>query len=134
MRQLEKAHGALEKEVNRWKLNILEKVEALERQSTVALRIEDAFRSAQQTMNWVASKLENLSVGLALLMDTEFTGVISSHSATSRVKINKDVSASRIGSYTVVTKGGSVEDLSGSTSGICSHAIGCSIVHTSPFN
>ena len=36
MRQLEKAHGALEKEVNRWKLNILEKVEVLERQSTVA--------------------------------------------------------------------------------------------------
>jgi hypothetical protein len=51
MRQLEKAHGALAKEVNRWKLNILEKVEALERQSTVALRIEDAFRSAQQTMD-----------------------------------------------------------------------------------
>jgi hypothetical protein len=51
MRQLEKNHGALEKEVNRWKLNILEKVEALERQSTVALRIEDAFRSAQQTMD-----------------------------------------------------------------------------------
>ena len=68
MRQLEKAHGALEKEVNKWKMNILEKVEALERQSTVALRIEDAFRSAQQTMDWVASKLEDLSVGLALLM------------------------------------------------------------------
>jgi hypothetical protein len=68
MRQLEKNHGALEKEVNRWKLNILEKVEVLERQSTVALRIEDAFRSAHQTMDWVASKLEDLSVGLALLM------------------------------------------------------------------
>jgi hypothetical protein len=68
MRQLEKAHGALEKEVNRWKMNILEKVDALERQSTVTLRIEDAFWSAQQTMDWIASKLEDLSVGLALLM------------------------------------------------------------------
>jgi hypothetical protein len=68
MCQLEKAHGALEKEVNKWKLNILEKLDTLERQSTFTLRIEDAFRSAQQTMDWVASKLEDVSVGLALLM------------------------------------------------------------------
>ena len=33
-----------------------------------------------------------------------------------------------MGSYTVVTKGGSVEDLSGSTSGLCSHAIDCSYI------
>ena len=34
----------------------------------MGLRIEDAFRSAQQTMDWVTSKLEDVSVGLALLM------------------------------------------------------------------
>ena len=54
--------------MNKWKRNILEKVDALERQFTVTLRIEDAFRCAQQTMDWVASKLEDVSVGLALLM------------------------------------------------------------------
>lgn len=63
MRQLEKAHGALEKKENKWKIDIL--MHAFERQSTVTLRIEDDFRSAQQTMDWVASKLEDMSVGIA---------------------------------------------------------------------
>ena len=43
MCQLEKAHGALEKKVNKWKINILEKVGALKRQSAFTLRIECAL-------------------------------------------------------------------------------------------
>ena len=53
----------LEKKENKWKIDIL--MHAFERQSTVTLRIEDDFRSAQQTMDWVASKLEDMSVGIA---------------------------------------------------------------------
>jgi hypothetical protein len=94
--------------VNKWKINILGKVEALERQSTVTLRIEDAFRSAQQTMDWVASKLENLSVGLALLMVGNLPLELfpPAQLRTSRDKGNKDVPTSGEGSYTVATEGG----------------------------
>ena len=47
MQQLDKAYLALEKEVNRWKVNILETVNTLEPQFIMAKRIDEAFRSAQ---------------------------------------------------------------------------------------
>jgi hypothetical protein len=47
MQQLDKAHLEFEKEVNRWKVNMLETVNRLERQFIMASRIDEAFRSAQ---------------------------------------------------------------------------------------
>jgi hypothetical protein len=67
MQQLNKAHMSLEKEFNWWKVNIVETVSSLERQMLLEARIDDAFRTAQQTMDWVRMTLEDVSVGLALL-------------------------------------------------------------------
>jgi hypothetical protein len=67
MQQSNKAHMSLEKEFNRWKVNIVETVSSLERQMLLAARIDDAFWTAQQTMDWVRMTLEDVSIGLALL-------------------------------------------------------------------
>jgi hypothetical protein len=57
MQQSNKAHMSLEKEFNRWKVNIVETVSSLERQMLLAARIDDAFWTAQQTMDWVRMTL-----------------------------------------------------------------------------
>nr|CAH0105605.1 unnamed protein product [Daphnia galeata] len=67
MQQLDKAHRALEKEVNRWKFNMLETMNSLEWQFIMASRIDDAFRSTQRTLDWVRMTLEDFGVGLAML-------------------------------------------------------------------
>jgi hypothetical protein len=67
MQQLDKAHRALEKEVNRWKVNMLETMNSLEWKFIMASRIDDAFRSAQRTLDWVRMTLEDFGVGLAML-------------------------------------------------------------------
>lgn len=105
MRQLEKAHGGLEKEVNKWKINIFEKVDALERQSTVTLRINDAFRSAQQIMDWVASKLEDVSVRC---LPPELFPPAQLRTVIGEIRMPLQVG---LGSYTVTTEGGFVRRL-----------------------
>ncbi len=67
MQQLNKAHMSLEKEFNWWKVNIVETVSSLERQMLLVARIDDALRTAQQTMDWVRMTLEDVRVSLALL-------------------------------------------------------------------
>jgi hypothetical protein len=67
MQQLDKAHRALEKEVNRWRVNMIETMNSLECQFIMASRIDDAFRSAQRTLDWVRMTLEDFGVGLAML-------------------------------------------------------------------
>ena len=67
MQQLDKAHRALEKEVNRWRVNMLETVNSLEWQFIMGSRIDEAFRSAQRTLDWVRMTLEDFGVGLAML-------------------------------------------------------------------
>jgi hypothetical protein len=59
-------------------------------------------------MDWVASKLENLSVGLALLMVGNLPLELfpPAQLRTSRDKGNKDFPTSGEGSYTVATEGG----------------------------
>ncbi len=67
MQQLDKAHLALEKEVNTWKVDMLESVNILEPQFIMASRIDEAFQSAQQTLDWVRMTLEDFGLGLAML-------------------------------------------------------------------
>ena len=67
MQQLNKAHLSLEKEINRWKVNVVETVNSLERRMLMSARMDDAFRSAQRTMDRVRMTLEDVSIGLAVL-------------------------------------------------------------------
>ncbi len=67
MQQLQKAHLALDKEINRWKVNVTESVNSLELMILMTAKIDDAFRSAQQTMDWVRMAVEDVSIGLAVL-------------------------------------------------------------------
>jgi hypothetical protein len=69
-------------------------MDALEKQSSVTMRIDDTFRSAQQTMDWIASKLKDISVG-ALLMGSNLPPELFQPTATSCGKRNTDVSQVR---------------------------------------
>ena len=109
MRQLEKAHGGLEKEVNKWKINIFEKVDALERQSTVMLRINDAFRSA--IADHGLGRLEIGGCECALLMGNlppELFPPAQLRTVIGEIRMPLQVG---LGSYTVTTEGGFVRRL-----------------------
>ncbi|KZR96456.1 Uncharacterized protein APZ42_009190, partial [Daphnia magna] len=50
--QLERAHQTLEKELNRAKINFVNAMNVLERQSIVTARVDEAFRAAHRLLEW----------------------------------------------------------------------------------
>ncbi|KZR98725.1 Uncharacterized protein APZ42_005729, partial [Daphnia magna] len=65
--QLERAHQTLEKELNRAKINFVNAMNVLERQSIVTARVDEAFRAAHRLLEWTKMTLDDISIGLALL-------------------------------------------------------------------
>ncbi|KAK4037593.1 hypothetical protein OUZ56_029624 [Daphnia magna] len=65
--QLERAHQTLEKELNRAKINFVNTMNVLERQSIVTARVDEAFRAAHQLLEWTKMTVDDISIGLALL-------------------------------------------------------------------